>query len=187
MLDPELSIRLIPGCCFDSTKPRRANFVTDARAVPSEKLLGTNFDITILDWTLELLNLVQRFFKVLSMFLLNLESILIDVAVVVEVQTQKPKFGKRRSRNSPASNSDAVRMYGRGARGVSRIHRHPPVGGEKHLSIEPHRMPRFLRLFSLLSLAIQGGDDEFLKPPSMLSPESPSPLNKCNSGSKVQT
>jgi hypothetical protein len=35
--------------------------------------------------------------------MLNLESILIDVAVIVEVQTQKPKFGERQSRNWLAS------------------------------------------------------------------------------------
>jgi hypothetical protein len=74
-------------------------------------------------------------------------------------------------------------MYGSGTRGVSRIHRHSPVGGEKHLSNHIEWLV-FSDYFLYSAWQNTGGDDEFLKPPSILSP---SPLNKYNSGSKVQT
>jgi hypothetical protein len=65
--------------------------VTDARAVLSEKLLGTN-SIPILNWTLELLKLGIEVLWGALYSMLDLESILIDVAVIVEVQTQTTKI-----------------------------------------------------------------------------------------------
>ena len=65
--------------------------MTDARAVLSEKLLGTN-SIPILNWTLELLKLGIEVLWGALYSMLDLESILIDVAVIVEVQTQTTKI-----------------------------------------------------------------------------------------------
>jgi hypothetical protein len=48
------------------------------------------------NWTLELLKLGIEVLGGALYSMLNLESILIDVAVIVEVQKQKPKSGERR-------------------------------------------------------------------------------------------